>query len=122
MLEIEAIEKELNYKFPNDYKEYMDNNNPLKFGNKIVEFCNNEKVFGCLLSFDPNSVYFILKWQKYLYECESKLIAIGEFAFGDILCFDRQTNNLVIYFHETGETGILAVDFTNFLSNLKEME
>ena len=34
MLEIVKIEENLNYKFPNDYKEYMDNNNPLKFRNK----------------------------------------------------------------------------------------
>ena len=121
MLEIEAIENELNYKFPNDYKEYMNNNNPLKFKNKIIKISNNEKVFGHLLSFDPSSIYFILKWQNYLYECESKFIAIGEFEFGDILCFDKQTNNLVIYFHETGKNEILANNFTNFLSKLNEI-
>lgn len=121
MLEIVKIEENLNYKFPNDYKEYMDSDNPLKFRNKIVKISNNEKIFGHLLSFEPSSIYFILKWQNFDDEYESKLVAIGEFAFGDLLCFDKQTNNLVIYFHETGENEFLANNFTDFLSELNKI-
>lgn len=114
---IENIEKELNYIFPKDYKEYMNNNGNLKFENNIIKFNNNEKVFRTLYCFDSDNKYYYILNKQYFGDSKysNTLVAIGEFEFGDLLCFNKNDNKVVIYDHELDEITPIADTFSELL-------
>jgi len=116
---ISAVEKEINYEFPNEYKEYLLKTSSLKPEKNVLRLENgNEKVLRCLLSMDPNSTNYILKFQKFDSELESKLVPFALLEFGDILCFERETNKIVYYNHELDSTEIIADNWNNFINEL----
>lgn len=114
---IENIEKELNYQFPDDYKEYMKNNECLKLNNNIIKIDNNEKVLRTLYSFDSENKYYYILNKQYFDDSRysNSLVAIGEFEFGDRLCFNKSDNKVVIYDHELDEIIPISNNFSALL-------
>lgn len=118
---INNVEKEINYTFVEDYKKYLLNNSLLKPKKNILKLSNGtEKLVRHFYSMDPNSKTYILKFQNFDSELKNKLIPFAEFEFGDTLCFERETNKIVIYNHETDTFNIIAIDWNNFLSELSD--
>lgn len=117
-----AIANKLDYDFPEDYTAYMVDLNPLKFkNNKFMTVRGKEKVLRCLLSFDSNDkYYYILKFQKLDSELEKKIVPFALLEFGDLLCFDRKTNNVVLYSSESDSIEMVANSFTDLLDKLSE--
>ena len=51
-------------------------------------------------------------------EYEKVLIPIGLFEFGDLLCYERDTNKVAIYNHEQDKYEIIADNFNEFKNKL----
>jgi hypothetical protein len=116
---IKNIEEKINYSFPQDYASYIENSKPLRFENNLFKTANNtEKVLRYLYSFDENEKNYILKFQSFDSEFKNKVVPFAELEFGDLLCFDRNNNNVVLYNHELDEIEIVANSFTEFLDKL----
>lgn len=114
------VEKEINYTFVEDYKKYLLNNSMLKPEKNILGLSNGtEKLVRYFYSMDPNSKIYILKFQSFDSKLKDKLVPFAELEFGDILCFERETNRIVIYNHEIDTFDIVADNWNNFIVKLK---
>lgn len=116
---ISNVEKEINYTFVEDYKKYLLNNSVLKPPKNILGTSNgNEKLVRYFYSMDPNNKTYILKFQNFDSELENKLVPFAELEFGDILCFERETNKIGIYNHEADMFDIIANNWNSFIKEL----
>lgn len=111
------IEKELNYTFPNDYKDYILKLLPLHL-KRVFKDGDIERVFRYLNSFDSSDRTYILKAQQFDSEYKKSLIPIGLFEFGDLLCYERDTNKVAIYDHEQDKYEIIADSFNEFKNKI----
>lgn len=113
------VEKEINYTFVEDYKNHLLKHTSLKPEKNILGLANGiEKLVRCFYSMDPNSKTHILKFQNFDSELKDKLVPFAELEFGDTLCFERETNKIVIYNHETDTIDVVANDWNNFIKEL----
>lgn len=116
---ISNVEKEINYTFAKDYKKYLLNNSVLKPEKNILGMSNgNEKLVRYFYSMDPNNKTYILKFQSFDSELKNKLVPFAELEFGDILCFERETNKIGIYNHEADTFDIIANNWNSFIKEL----
>jgi len=116
---IDNVEKEINYKFPQDYKNYLLGDESLKLKNNMFVLENGiEKIVRYLFSMDSNSKTYILKFQKFDSGLNDKLVPFAELEFGDMLCFDRSSNDIVIYNHETDTMTFVASNWNDFFNSL----
>lgn len=102
-LNIEAlniISKQLNYTFPSDYCDYYSSQISLHIKPNLLKINNIEKMIRHLFSMDENSKTYIMKFQKFDSNYEKQLVPFAELEFGDLLCFDRNTNDIIYYNHE----------------------
>ena len=113
------VEKQVNYNFVEDYKNYLLNHTVLKPEKNILELSNGvEKLVRYFYSMDPNSKTYILKFQSLDSEFKNKLVPFGELEFGDTLCFERETNKIVVYNHENDTIDLIANDWNGFMAKL----
>lgn len=116
---INKVEKEINYTFVEEYKDYLLKHSSLKPEKNILGLLNGiEKLVRYFYSMDPNSKTYILKFQSFDSELKDKLVPFAELEFGDTLCFERETNKIVIYNHETDTIDVVANDWNNFIKEL----
>lgn len=116
---INNVEKEINYTFVNEYKDYLLKHPSLKPEKNILGLLNGtEKLVRYFYSIDPNSKTYILKFQSFDSELKDKLIPFAELEFGDTLCFERETNKIGIYNHEADTFDIIADDWNTFIKEL----
>lgn len=116
---INEVEKMVNYSFPEDYKNYILNLSSLKLERNLFKSSNGvEKVLRCLLSYDEDSKNNIMKFQTIDSELNGSIVPFGLLEFGDLLCFDKENNTVVMYDHELDKINMLANDFTGFLDML----
>ena len=117
--QINYIEKSINYTFPSDYKEYILDLKPLKISNNTFKTKNGyEKVLRCLHSFENDSKTYILEAQLFDSKYKLELVPFGLLEFGDLICFNRKTNDIVMYNHELDEIEIIAKSFNEFFKML----
>lgn len=110
------VEKEINYIFVEDYKNYLLKHTSLKPEKNILGLANGtEKLVRYFYSMDPYSKTYILKFQNFDSELKDKLVPFAELEFGDTLCFERETNKIVIYNHETDTIDVVANDWNSFI-------
>ncbi len=120
---VDNVEKEINYNFPQDYKKYLLGVNSLKLENNLFVLANGiEKMVRYLYSMDPNSKTYILKFQKFDSKLNRELVPFGELEFGDMLCFSRSSNNIVVYDHENDTTVLVASNWNDFFDSLYKDE
>lgn len=116
---IKNVEEKINYSFPQDYASYIENSKPLRFEKNLFKTSKSEeKVLRYLYSFDENERNYIIKFQSFDSQFKDKIVPFAELEFGDLLCFDRNNNNIVLYNHELDEIEIIANSFTEFLGKL----
>lgn len=116
---ISNVEKEINYTFAEEYKNYLLKNSSLKPEKNILELADGtEKLVRYFYSMDPYSKKYILKFQNFDSELKDKLVPFAELEFGDILCFERETNRIVLYYHETDTSETVANDWNSFIKKL----
>ena len=118
-LKIQEVEKALNYKFPDDYKNYLLRLMPLKMERSIFEISvNKDKIINTLLGMDKDDKNYILNNQQFDSRFEDVLIPFASLEFGDMLCFNRKTNKIVIYNHEEDKFDEVARNFNELRDKL----
>ena len=119
---IEKFEYNSNFKFPDDYVEYILNTSNLKFSRTCFKTQNGvEHILRSLLSYDENDkYYYINKFQITDSEFAHKLVPVGYLEFGDLLCYEKDTNKLVVYYHELDDYEDVSETFNDFLNSLKK--
>lgn len=116
---INNVEKEINYTFVEEYKNYLLKHSSLKPDKNVLGLSNGtEKIVRYLYSVDPSSKTYILKFQNFDSKLKNKLVPFAELEFGDILCFERETNKIVIYNHETDTIDFIANNWNDFIKEL----
>lgn len=116
---INNVEKEINYTFAEEYKNYLLKHSSLKPDKNVLGLSNGtEKLVRHFYSMNPNSKTYILKFQNLDSELKNKLVPFAELEFGDNLCFERETNKIVIYNHEADTIEIIANNWNAFIKEL----
>lgn len=116
---ISNVEKNINYTFPEEYKNYMLKNSAIKPDKNIFGLLNGEeKTVKYFYSMDPNSEVYILKFQNSNSESKDKIIPFAELEFGDTLYFERETNKIGLYNHKADTFDIIATDWNTFINEL----
>lgn len=116
---INNVEKEINYNFTEEYKNYLLNHSSLKSKKNILGLSNGtEKLVRYFYSMEPNSKTYILKFQNFDSKLKDKLVPFAELEFGDTLCFERESNKIVVYNHEVDTIENIADDWTIFIKEL----
>lgn len=116
---ISYIEKEINYTFSEEYKNYLLKHSILKPDKNILGLSNGEeKLIRYFYSMDSNSKIYILKFQSFNSDLKDKIIPFAELEFGDTLCFERETNKIGIYNNKTDTFDIIADDWNTFIKEL----
>lgn len=116
---ISNVEKEINYTFVEEYKNYLLKLSSLKPEKNVLGLSNGtEKLVRYFYSMDPNSKTYILKFQSFDSEVKDKLIPFAELEFGDTLCFERETNKIAVYNHEADTIDVIANNWNNFIKEL----
>lgn len=116
---ISNVEKEINYTFSEEYKNYLLKHSILKPDKNILGLSNGEeKIIRYFYSMDSNSKIYILKFQSFDSDLKDKIIPFAELEFGDTLCFERETNKIGIYNNETDTFDIIADDWNTFIKEL----
>lgn len=113
---ISNVEKEINYIFTEEYKNYLLKISSLKPEKNILKLADGtEKLVRYFYSMDPYSKKYILKFQNFDSVLKDKLVPFAELEFGDILCFERETNRIILYYHEADTSEIVANDWNSFI-------
>lgn len=116
---INNVEKEINYNFTEEYKNYLLNHSSLKPKKNILGLSNGtEKLVRYFYSMEPNNKTYILKFQNFDSKFKDKLVPFAELEFGDTLCFERESNKIVVYNHEADIIESIANDWTIFMNKL----
>lgn len=116
---IDEVEKKINYTFVDGYKDYLLKHSSLKLEKNVLGLSNGtEKLVKYLYSFDPSSQTYILNFQSFDSESKDKLVPFAELEYGDTLCFERETNKIVVYNHETAASDVVANDWSDFIDAL----
>ena len=122
-------ETELNFKFPNSFRDWLIQNNGLGF--------EDISIFPVFDERDPQMTWdsivrnFNENWLAWLEHFEDEdlsfehLLPFAEFGTGDYYCFDYSKIDsnkeipIVHWSHETGETEFRCANFEDFLEKLK---
>lgn len=116
---ISNVEKKINYTFKEEYKNYLLKHSVLKLDKNILGLpTGEEKSVKYFYSMDPSSKTYILNFQSFDSELKDKIIPFAELEFGDTVCFERETNKIGIYNHETDNFNIIADDWNTFIKEL----
>lgn len=116
---INNVEKEINYNFTEEYKNYLLNHSSLKPKKNILGLSNGtEKLVRYFYSMEPDSKTYILKFQNFDSKLKDKLVPFAELEFGDTLCFERESNKIVVYNHEADTIENIADDWIIFIKEL----
>lgn len=117
---INKYEKEINYTFPFDFKECVKQNNG-GFPEYRIFFEN--LVFGKLLSFNKEDKLNIWSYKDWNDDWKTlsnnkidNYVAFAIDAFGNFICFDKNTNEIVLIDHES--TTFSPIKIANTFSEL----
>ena len=113
-----TIAHERNISFPKELKEFILETNaatPSKYNFMVG---NNERVFGAVLSFNPeekdvDSVFTALSIIK-----DKDLIPFGIDPFGNYICYSLKENIIVFWDHETGQVFSTGFSLAGFIESL----
>ena len=118
---IEKVEKELGYNFPDDFKEcVLKNNHGTPEIITFYLFDGTQKVFGSLLSFNETDDDYIMDFNKTTDNVN--FIAIALDPFGNKIAYEKTTNEIIYINHETNEISIIAKNWKSFEESLSDLK
>lgn len=121
---IKLVEEKLNYKFKEEFKKFVLENNAGTPQNNLFYLTDGTvKVFGGMLSFNEEDDDYIVTLNSggdsnYV----DKIVAVATDPFGNLICFDRATNNIVYWDHELDKVEYLSDNWEQFINNLTKKE
>jgi SMI1 / KNR4 family. len=128
--EVEEFEEKIRYQFPTSFKEFIRLNNGGKPSHKAFNTkTTKERVFNNLLSFNKNdslNIWIFNDWDGIMSDWNktdlmNSYVAFAQDAFGNLICFDRSNNHIVLIEHETMCVEPVAENFNKFIASLKKI-
>ena len=117
---IEDFEHKINYTFPASFKECVKEYNGGKPDYRSFNTDKSEnREIKSFLSFNPEdreSIWKVYDWNIDL--TNNSFIPFAIDNFGNLICFGKNTDNIVFINHETADTEYVAKDFSIFLNSL----
>lgn len=115
---VNMISNKLKYDIPRDFAEYYSSLDTVRIKEKFFEFNNSEKIIQTILSMDETNKMYILKYQGHDSVYDNILITFAILEFGDSLCFNRNTNEIMYYNHEDDTITPIANNWNEFYKTL----
>lgn len=115
---INAVENDINYKFPDDFKKFILGLIDLHIKPNLFEINGQEKILRYINSFDKNDITYIGKAQDFDSKFKDSIVPFATLEFGDTLCFDRKNDKIVIYNHEEDSIIEVANNWNEFYTIL----
>lgn len=116
---IESFENQFCYVFPDEFKELVKTCNGAF---PVPSVFDSEKAIGrdlrILLSFNKSDIENIWDTYENLVELDGDYIAFAADDFGNLICFEKETNKVVFWDHELGKAENVAASFNDFLDKL----
>ena len=121
---VDQFERKARYFLPEEYRQCVEKHNGGRPSRKIFDTDQEkERVVKMLLSLnreDPETVWPSLeRLQK---ETGGRYVPFADDDFGNLICFDRGTDEVVFRDHETGSVELIAPTFSDFLKGLRAEE
>ena len=117
--DVKSLEKELQIKLPDDYKEQIG---PINGGalrdTYIVIPRLGEVPYSRNVALHKGSKAGIYDLLPIFNSEDIKLFPFASVGNGDYFCFDLEANNVVLYLHELQSTRYVCDSFTQLLNNL----
>ena len=118
MEETKEISKKLNYNLPIDYCVFYSKQLDEHIKPNLFKLGNNIKSIRVLMSMNPDSKNYIMKFQQFDSQYKDKIVPFAQLEFGDLLCFEKNSNDIVYYDHETDQITKLAKKWDDFVKEL----
>lgn len=125
---ITNVEKELNFKFDKIYIKFIKQFNGGRPSHKVFDSVKTKGLhFHKFLPFYPKGSDDIISINrhitnpdKHLYPGMEDIVAFGIDTFGNLICFEKNNDNVVWFDHETNQIELVAKGFTEFLNKLRK--
>ena len=117
---VKEFEEKNDFNFPNEFVDLVNNFNggrPEK--SAFVTQSGKERAIKGLLSFNKDDIETIWKisdWNKS--ELDNKYIAFAIDNFGNLICFDKSSKNIVFIEMETLKSDLVSSSISEFISTL----
>ncbi len=115
---INAVENDINYQFPDDFKNFILGSSDLHIKPNLFKVNGKEKILRYINSFDKDNITYIGKAQDFDSEYKNSIVPFALLEFGDTLCFDRNTNKIVMHDHEEDSIHEVASNWNEFYTML----
>lgn len=110
------VSEKIGYTFPKGYEKFYNDGMCIKF----INVDNNEIQVKNMISMDKNSDFYIEKYVKTNSKVLSELIPIAVLESNNLLCFDRNNNNVVFYNQTSESIKMIADTWEDFIRQLAE--
>lgn len=122
MEETLEVSKLLGYNLPIDYCTFYSKQLTTHIKPNLFKVNGKEKIIRYLYTMDKNSKTYIAKFINFDSQYSGQIVPFAELEFGDTLCFDKSTNNIVYYNHEEDSIIKLADSWDDFSKQLYSEE
>lgn len=116
---IRDAEEKLGYNFTSSYvdfvKKYNGSRPPVSVFSTSI---SQERTIKSFLSFNPSDAENIIKLNKGVVEISAMLVAFAIDNFGNYICFDKQSHQVIFLDFETGKTELIGKTFSDFLKKI----
>ena len=119
---INEFENLVGYEFPKDFKEFVMQYNGGRPEHKTFDTdSTEERVFNDLLSFNKEDISTIWKTNEGNIEgLPDKYVVFADDPFGNLICFDKDNDNVIFWNHDDESVEHIANTFTELLDKLYE--
>ena len=119
---IDEFESLVGYEFPGDFKEcVMQYNGGYPEREAFDTDTTKERVFNHLLSFNKEDISTIWKTNEgHIEGLPDKYVVFADDPFGNLICFDKDNDNVIFWNHEDESVEHIANTFTELLDKLYE--
>ena len=119
---IDEFESFVSYTLPKDFKEcVMQYNGGYPEREAFDTDSTKERVFNSLLSFNKEDISTIWKTNEgHIEGLPDKYVVFADDPFGNLICFDKDNDNVIFWNHEDESVEHIANTFTEFIDKLYE--
>ncbi|MBQ4773992.1 hypothetical protein F9U44_21050 [Pectobacterium versatile] len=113
---IRDSEEKLGYNFTSSYVDFVKKYNGSRPPVSVFSSSTSqERAIKSFLSFNPSDAENIIKLNKSVAEISEMLVAFAIDNFGNYICFDKQSHQVIFLDFETGKTELIDKKFSDFL-------
>ena len=119
---IDEFESLVHYELPKDFKEFVLQYNGGRPEHKAYDTdTTEERVLKTILSFNKEDISTV--WETNEGDIEGlpdKYVVFATDPFGNLICFDKDNDNVIFWNHEDESVEHIANTFTEFIDKLYE--